>query len=117
MTTRSKLHLALAAAGLAAVLAGGALAQGRSAESLRAGGQVGEQADGFLGCVSSCTAEVRSAVAEINARRAEAYRRAAAEAGDGATAEAAGQAAFRQIFARLPSGQYYRPLNGGWTRK
>ena len=108
----------LAAAGLAAAaLAGAAMAQGRDANSLRASGQVGEQGDGFLGCVATCSAEVRAAVAEINAKRAEAYRQAAAEAGGGATAEAAGQAAFRQILARLPSGQYYRPLNGGWTRK
>ena len=108
----------LAAAGLAAAaLAGAAIAQGRDAASLRATGQVGEQSDGFLGCVATCDADVRAAIAEINAKRAEAYRKAAAEAGDGATAAAAGAAAYRQILARLPAGHYHRPPGGGWTKK
>ena len=29
----------------------------------------------------------------------------------------AAQAAAQQVIARLPSGYYYRPLDGGWTRK
>jgi uncharacterized protein YdbL (DUF1318 family) len=110
--------LRLAVVGLAAAALGGAaMAQARDAASLRAGGQVGEQADGFLGCVSTCDPATRAAIADINAKRADAYRRAAAEAGDGATAAAAGAAAYRQIVARLPAGQYHRPPNGGWTRK
>ena len=110
--------LRLAAVGLAAAaLAGGAMAQSRDAGSLRASGQVGEQSDGFLGCVATCDADVRSAIADINAKRAEAYRKVAAEAGDGATAAAAGAAAYRQILARLPAGQYHRPPGGGWTKK
>ena len=110
--------LRFAAVGLAAAaLAGGAMAQSRSADALRASGQVGEQADGFLGCVASCDASTRADIAEINAKRAEAYRKAAAEAGDGATAAAAGAAAYRQILARMPAGQYHRPASGGWVRK
>ena len=110
--------LSLAAVGLLASAAtGAAIAQGRDAGSLRASGQVGEQSDGFLGCVASCDAATRSAVAEINAKRAEAYRQAAAEAGGGATAAAAGAAAYRQILSRLPAGQYHRPAGGGWVRK
>jgi hypothetical protein len=110
--------LRLAAVGLAAAaLTGAAMAQSRDAASLRATGQVGEQSDGFLGCVASCDGDVRAAIAEINAKRADAYRKAAAEAGDGATAAAAGAAAYRQIVARLPAGQYHRPPGGGWTKK
>ena len=116
--TLKRTLLSLAAAGFAAAaLTGAAMAQNRSLDSLRASGLVGEQSDGFLGCVSTCDAEVRSTIAEINAKRADAYRKAAAEAGDGATAAAAGVAAYRQIVARLPAGQYHRPPGGGWTRK
>ena len=35
----------------------------------------------------------------------------------GVTVEAAGQATAAQLLARVPAGQYYRPLNGTWTRK
>jgi len=33
------------------------------------------------------------------------------------TPAAAGQATAVQLFARLPAGQFFRPLNGNWTRK
>ncbi len=118
--TRSKLHLTFAAAGLTlvmggAALGGAALAQGRSADALRASGQVGEQADGFLACVASCDAATRAAVNDINARRATAYREVAQRTG--VTEAAAAQAAAQRIIASLPAGQQYRPLGGGWTRK
>ena len=117
---RSKIHLALAAAGLAlalggATLGGAALAQGRSADALRATGQVGEQADGFLACISACDAATREAVNAINARRAAAYREIAQRTG--VTEAAAAQAAAQRVIASLPPGQQYRPLGGGWTRK
>ncbi len=84
-------------------------------EAAKGGGLVGEQGDGFLGVVGDADASVRAAVAEINAGRAAAYRDAAAKTG--ATPEAAGQAAARQLIARVPPGQYYKPLDGGWMRK
>lgn len=106
-----------AAAGLAiAGLSGAAAtAQNRDAASLRASGQVGEQGDGFLGCVSSCDAATRAAVADINARRAQAYREVAQRTG--ASEAAAGQAAAQRLIANLSPGQYSRPLGGAWTRK
>ena len=112
-----RILLSLAAVGLMAAATGAAVAQSRDAASLRASGQVGEQSDGFLACVSTCDASTRADIAEINAKRAEAYRKAAAEAGDGATAAAAGAAAYRQILSRMPTGQYHRPAGGGWVRK
>jgi uncharacterized protein YdbL (DUF1318 family) len=33
------------------------------------------------------------------------------------TPQAAGQATAQQLFGRLPAGQYFRPINGNWTRK
>ena len=85
-------------------------------DAAKAQGIVGEQADGFLGFVSgSGDAALQAAVREINAGRAEVYREAAQRTG--ATPAAAGVAAFQQIQARIPSGQYYRPPYGGWTRR
>lgn len=105
------------AAGLAFAGLSGAVAtaQNRDAASLRASGQVGEQADGFMGCVAGCDAATRAAVAEINRKRADAYRDVAGRTGVSETVAA--QAAGQRLIANLPPGQHYRPLGGGWTRK
>jgi uncharacterized protein YdbL (DUF1318 family) len=85
-------------------------------DTAKAQGVVGEQGDGFLGLVTgSADSTVAAAVAEINSGRAAVYKDAAAKSG--VTPAAAGQAAAKQIFARIPSGQYYKPLGGAWTRK
>ena len=107
--------LRFAAVGFAVALAGAAVAQSRSADSLRASGQVGEQADGFMACVQTCDAPTRADIAEINAKRANAYRDIAQRTG--VTEAAAGQAAAQKVIGGLSSGEWYRPLNGGWTRK
>lgn len=87
-------------------------------DGAKARGEVGEQADGLLGMVrGSAGPGVAAAVAEINAGRREVYRQAAAASGDGATAEAAGEAAARQLIARTPAGHYYRNSAGAWVRK
>ena len=85
-------------------------------DGAKAQGVVGEQADGYLGLVSgSASSTISAAVAEINAGRAAVYRDAAAKTG--VSPAAAGEAAAKQIFERMPSGQYYRPAGGSWTRK
>lgn len=84
-------------------------------DAAKASGVVGEQGDGTLGLVSGGDASTRAAVAEINAGRMAAYRDAAAKTG--VTPVAAGEAAYRQLLGRMPSGQYYKPTGGGWTRK
>ncbi len=109
------LRYTLLAFSAAAVIGGAAIAQGRDAGSLRASGQAGEQADGFMACVSSCDATTRQAIQEINAKRAEAYREVAQRTG--VTEAVAGQAAAQRLIAGLPAGQWYRPAGGGWTRK
>jgi uncharacterized protein YdbL (DUF1318 family) len=76
-------------------------------------GLVGEQGDGYLGVVRP--GGPAAAVAAINAGRASAYAGIAAKTGT--PASAVGEAAAQQLFDRLPSGQYYRPLGGDWTRK
>ena len=82
----------------------------------KAQGMVGEQADGFLGLVSgSAPPAVAAAVRQINAGRAQAYDNIAAKTG--VTEQAAGEATARQLFGRLPAGQFYKPLGGSWVRK
>ena len=114
------------AAGLtlaAALPAGVALAQGGDVaaaksvvDAAKAKGIVGEQGDGLLGFVSaSSDPQLNAAVATINAGRTEAYRNIASKTG--VSELNAAQAAAQQVIAKLPSGYYYRPLDGGWTRK
>lgn len=108
------LGLTLAAAGAGSVLAQSAAAKAQ-VDAAKVQGTVGEQADGFLGIVANGDAALRAAVAEINMGRAAAYKDIAAKTG--VTPEAAGQATAKQLYARLAPGQYWKPLDGGWTRK
>jgi uncharacterized protein YdbL (DUF1318 family) len=122
---RTSIHrragLALLLAGALAATAAPAFAADAAAakaavDAAKARGEVGEQGDGYLGLVTAgASAEVRAAVAEINNGRQAVYRDTASKTG--VTPEAAGQATFRQLMDRLPPGQFYKPLNGGWTKK
>ena len=110
--------LAAAAAvfGVAGVTQAQTAAAKAAVDAAKAAGTVGEQFDGYIGFVSGGgDAGLQSAVREINTGRAAAYRDIAAKTG--VTPEAAGQATAEQLRGRLPSGQFYKPLNGGWTRK
>jgi uncharacterized protein YdbL (DUF1318 family) len=85
-------------------------------DAAKAAGTVGEQGDGYLGYVSgSADAATTAAVSAINAGRADVYRQTAAKSG--VTPEAAGQATGAQLLAKVPSGQFYKPLGGSWTKK
>ena len=127
---RRGLTLVSALAGWLLVIAGAAAllpattvavwAQSDAAKALvvgaKARGAVGEQGDGFLGFVmAAADPALAAAVAEINAGRAQVYRETAARTG--VTVDAAGQATAQQLFARLPAGQYFKPLTGNWVRK
>lgn len=97
-----------AAAGIASAKA--------AADAAKAQGLVGEQGDGYLGLVTgSADAAVTAAMGQINAGRAAVYRETAAKTG--VTPEAAGEAAAVQLFGKVPSGQYFKPLGGSWTKK
>jgi uncharacterized protein YdbL (DUF1318 family) len=85
-------------------------------DQAKARGAVGEQGDGYLGFVAASTdPTLAAAVAEINSGRMQVYRETAMRTG--VTPEAAGQATAQQLFARLPAGQYFKPLDGNWVRK
>ena len=85
-------------------------------DAAKVAGVVGEQGDGFLGLVTgSAPPNVQAAVAEINAGREKAYADISAKTG--VPESAAGEATARQLQARIPSGQFYKPQGGGWTKK
>ena len=87
-----------------------------SVDAAKARGLIGEQGDGYLGFVTpSSDPGLAAAVAAINAGRMQVYRETAMRTG--VTVEAAGQATAQQLFARLPAGQFFKPLNSNWTRK
>ena len=84
-------------------------------DAAKAAGTVGEQADGYLGIVSSADAATTAAVNSINAGRRAVYSQTAAKSG--VTPDAAGQATGAQLIAKTPPGQYIKPLGGGWAKK
>ena len=119
--TRQKLIVALAGAAGALLLATNAPAQTAQDKALvdaaKGRGEVGEQADGFIGVRTSTSAEVRAAIAAMNAGRAQVYREAAKK--NGVTPEAAGPAAFKAEILpnRIRAGEYYRDADGSWKRR
>src|SRR6185503_9681242 len=91
-------------------------AQKSAVDAAKAAGTVGEQGDGYLGFVTPSTDPMlAAAVAAINAGRKQVYQEIAMKTN--VSEQAAGEATAQQLFTRLPSGQYFRPLNGNWTRK
>ncbi len=117
MTRHMKLMTA-AALGIAAVAGGTAYAfiQADAAVALRASGQAGEQADGYMGVVGSAGGDVRSQVDAVNIRRRAYYTELAQRRR--ATIEEVAAATACQIFAeRVGPGQYYRLPDGVWRQR
>jgi uncharacterized protein YdbL (DUF1318 family) len=86
-------------------------------DSAKRRGLIGEQGDGFLGFVQGPDSkpDLQAAVDEINTGRAAVYRETAAKTG--VSSDSAGQAVATQLINKMPTGQYYRPVGGAWTRK
>jgi hypothetical protein len=85
-------------------------------DAAKVAGSVGEQADGYLGYVKgSADGATTAAVTAINAARADVYAQTAAKSG--VTRDAAGQATGSQLIAKLPAGEFFKPLGGAWTKK
>jgi uncharacterized protein YdbL (DUF1318 family) len=83
----------------------------------RAAGQVGEQADGYLGYVpgADISAEVRSHVDQINIRRRTLYTNRAAERNVSVN-EMAAAVACEVFSSRIGLGERYRDQSGQWRR-
>ena len=119
MTRRTKKILTAAVA--LAVLAGGAgaayaLVQGDAAASLRSTGQVGEQADGYLGVVGSAPAAVRAQVDSVNIKRRAYYTDLAAKRG-AKIEEVAATTACELLRTKVAPGQFYRGTDGTWQKR
>ena len=115
MNRRMKWMIA-AARGLAVAAGGTAYAMQDAAAQLRATGQVGEQADGYLGMVGGGSGDLRSQMEAINIQRRAAYTQLAAQRN--ATIEEVAAATACQLFAtRVGPGQYYRLPDGVWRRR
>jgi uncharacterized protein YdbL (DUF1318 family) len=86
-------------------------------DTAKAQGNVGEQADGFLGFrVASADAALHAAVETVNGARRAVYAQSAAQAGT--TADVAGARMFEsQLLGRIPAGQWYRHAQGQWVKR
>lgn len=84
-------------------------------DAAKAQGLVGEQADGYLGVVKGSDPALAASVTAINKGRAQLYASIAAKTGV-SVAEAA-SAAGAQLVAKVPAGQFYKTVAGGWARK
>ncbi len=117
MTILKKFSLVLALALSFAAPAFADLAGDKMAvDAAKVAGTVGEQADGYLGFVKgSADPATTAAVSAINAARRDVYSQTAAKSG--VTPEAAGQATGSLLIAKLPPGEFYKPLDGAWTKK
>lgn len=128
--TRSKKKLSLILAGAALALgavaapialdrAAPAYAQSSSkmiVDSAKAAGIVGEQADGYLGVVTSnASADVRNAVNDINIQRRSHYTNLSEKSGE--SIEDVAKVFAIELLAKVPSGQMVRDVNGVWGRK
>ena len=118
MTRRLKIILALGAA-VAAGVSGVGVAyafQADASAQLRASGQAGEQADGYLGVVGDASASLRAQVDAVNIKRRALYTDLAAKRGVKIEEAAASTAC--EIFAtRVLPGQYYRLTDGVWRKR
>ena len=118
MNRRTRLILA-AAIGMVAVAGGTGVAyammQDASAQ-LRASGQVGEQADGYLGLVGSAPAAIRAQVDAVNIKRRAYYTDLAAKRG-AKIEEVAATTACELFRTKVAQGQYYRSTDGVWRQR
>ena len=120
MNMRKTLMIAAALSGLAALTAVAGPAHAfffqDEAAALRATGQVGEQADGYMGLVGSAPADIRSRVDAVNIQRRAFYTSRAADRR--ATIEEFAASTACEIFReRVGPGQYYRLTDGVWRRR
>jgi len=80
----------------------------------RRAGQIGERFDGYIGFVTTPSAELRRQVNAVNIRRRSLYHDLAAR--KGVTPEEVGITAACTLFRRIAPGEYYLQGQGGWQR-
>jgi uncharacterized protein len=117
MTRKSKIT---AAASALLVLAGGAgamaYAQGGGVSAALASGEVGEQADGYLGVRGAVSGAVRDEVDAINIKRRAAYTQLAQQRGV-TIKEVAAAIGCETLATRVAQGRAYQLPDGVWRVK
>jgi uncharacterized protein len=118
MSCRMKIVVALGVA-LAAAAGGAGAAfalQADASAQLRASGQAGEQADGYMGIVGNASADLRAQVDSVNIKRRALYTDLAQKRGV-KIEEAAASTACEILKTRVQPGQYYRLADGVWRKR
>ena len=117
MQRRARIIIGVGIALAALAGAGVAYAQGEDAivSAARAAGQVGEQADGYLGIAGDVSGEVRAAVDAINIKRRAIYTDIAAKQ-NATVQEVAAARGCDQLAKRVAPGQKYR-VGGSWATR
>ena len=106
---------------VAAAVALGGLSVAASAQrdpayaAARAGGEVGEQPDGYLGLVGAASGDLRALVNNINIQRKSAYT-AKAQA-SGATVEQLAFTSGCNLIAQTSAGEKYKTPDGVWKTR
>lgn len=90
-------------------------AVGSPLEDAKRAGEVGEQADGYLGVVPGSPPAAGELVQRINAERAERYREIAAKSGASPAAVAA--LAGQKLVERASPGEWVRDADGQWRQR
>ena len=118
MNRRTRLILA-AAIGAAVAIGGAGVAYAMQADasaSLRASGQAGEQADGYLGIVGSASSDLRAQVDAVNIKRRAYYTELAASR-SAKIEEVAATTACELFRSKVAPGQFYRLADGVWRKR
>ena len=87
----------------------------RPLEGARVQGLVGDQADGYLGVVSSAGSSYAQQVAQVNAARRQEYTKVAKQ--QGTSVEAVGAIFGAKLWQQTKSGEYFRDASGRWVKK
>ncbi len=95
------------------VIAGSASAQGSEVVAAMAAGQVGEQADGFMGVRGSVSDAIRAEVEAINIKRRAAYTDLAGQRGV-TVKDVAAAVGCTTLKTRVGAGQAYQLRDGVW---
>ena len=97
-------------------MSGAAMAQSADLAAALSSGAVGEQADGYMGVVTSVSAPVRKEVESINIKRRAAYTQLASQRGV-TVQDVAAATGCQTLSSRVKTGQVYRIGAGAWQTK
>ncbi len=84
-------------------------------DAAKARGEVGERIDGYLGVVSTASADVRAAVDEINIGRKTVYRNLARD--QNVEIKVVARLTGEKLVAQASRGQYVMTDSGSWSKK